>query len=257
MKRFSVCFIFIFILSFLLFQSNLYAAHPLITDDAYTVGRGKGEIEFTFEYSSYKESEINLKTYDIGATLTYGILENLDLILTLPYQQYRLKAEGETFKEKGISDVSVELKWQFYEKKEVCSLALKPVLTLPTGDEEKGLGSGRATYGLYFIASKEIEPLIIHFNLGYVRNENKFDERKDIWHVSVASEIEIIKDLVLVGNIAVERNPDRGSNTNPAFILGGLIYSLAENLSIDLGIKAGLNKAEVDYAILAGLTYKF
>lgn len=240
-----------------IYSQSLYAAHPLITDDAGTVGKGKAEVEFTFEYSSHKEGGVKANITDLGATLTYGLIENLDFVLTLPYQRIKVKAEGETFKENGISDISLELKWRFYEKKDACSLSLKPVLSLPTGDDDKGLGNGKATFGLYFIASKEIEPITLHLNLGYIRNENKFDDRKDLWHISLASELEVMKELKLVANIGMERNTDRESNTDPAFILGGLIYTISENIDIDFGVKAGLNKAEVDYAVLAGLTYKF
>ena len=44
----------------------------------------------------------------------------------------------------------------------------------------------------------------------------------------------------------MERNPDKTSNTHPAFILGGLIYSILESIAIDVGVKGGLNKPETD-----------
>jgi hypothetical protein len=44
---------------------------------------------------------------------------------------------------------------------------------------------------------------------------------------------------------------------HPAFILGGVIYSITESLDIDFGIKAGLNDVETDYAFLAGLAFRF
>lgn len=255
-KHFTSVFLMVF-MAIIIYSQSLYAAHPLITDDAGTVGKGKAEVELNFEYSSHKEAGVKENVTDLGATLTYGLIDNVDFVLTLPYQRIKVKAEGETFKENGISDISLELKWRFYENKDACSLALKPVITLPTGDKDKGLGNGKATIGLYFIASKEIEPLTFHLNLGYIRNENKFDDRKDLWHISLASELELMKELKLVANIGMERNPDRESNTDPAFILGGLIYSVSEKIDIDFGVKAGLNKAEADYAVLAGLTYRF
>jgi hypothetical protein len=137
------------------------------------------------------------------------------------------------------------------------SFALKPGATFPTGNEKKDLGTGRVTYSIFFITTKEIEPLAFHLNLGYMRNENKLDERKDIWHISLASELKLIKDLRLVTNIGMERNPDRTSNKHPAFILGGFIYSIFENFDIDIGIKGGLNKQETDVTILAGIAWRF
>lgn len=257
MKRYFSAFFLTILITMFFYSLSVEAAHPLITDDAGTVGKGKAELELNFEYSSHKDGGVKENVTDLGIALTYGVMDNLDFIIALPYQRIKIKAEGETFIENGISDISLELKWLFYESKDFVSLALKPVITLPTGDEDKGLGNGRATYGLYFIASKEIEPLSLHLNLGYIRNENKFNDRKDIWHISLASELEVMKELKLVANIGMERNTDRESNTDPAFILGGLIYSISKNIDIDFGVKAGLNKAEVDYAVLAGLIYKF
>lgn len=255
-KHFMAVFLTL-VLSIFICSSSIFAAHPLITDDAGTMGKGKAQVEMNFEYSQHKEGGVKVNVTDLSAILTYGVTDNVDIVLSVPYQFIKVKTEGETFKENGISDVSLELKWRFYQEKGVGCLALKPVLTLPTGDDDKRLGNGRATFGLYFIASKEINPVTLHLNLGYIRNENKFDDRKDLWHISLASEIEVMKELKLVANIGMERNSDRESNTHPAFILGGLIYTISEQIDIDFGVKTGLNKAEVDYSLLAGLTYRF
>lgn len=105
-------------------------------------------------------------------------------------------------------------------------------------------------------------PWAFHLNLGYIRNEYKLpaDEnanRKDLWRVSLASQADVVKGLKAVANIGMERNPDKTSDTYPAFILGGLIYSITESLDIDAGIKVGLNKTETDISYLAGITLRF
>jgi len=147
-------------------------------------------------------------------------------------------------------------------EKDGLGFALKPALFLPTGDEEKGLGNGKASYGLMFITTKEIEPWAFHLNLGYTHNEYKLAadkeaNRKNIWHASLATQAEVLKDLTAVVNIGVEGNSDKTSNTHPAFVLGGLIYSVTENFDIDAGVKAGLNKPETDLTFLAGLVVRF
>ena len=40
--------------------------------------------------------------------------------------------------------------------KEGLSFDLKPGITLPTGDENKGLGNGRASYSLNLITTKKL-----------------------------------------------------------------------------------------------------
>lgn len=160
--------------------------------------------------------------------------------------------------------MSLEVKWRFFEK-EGLSFALKPGISLPTGNENKGRGNGRISYGLTFITTKEIEPWAFHFNLGYTQNEYKLqkdkdEKRKGIWHVSGAGEVEVVKALKIVANIGTERNKrnkEKGKSTHPAFILGGLIYSITENFDIDFGVKFGLNKPETDRTLLAGMALRF
>ena len=113
------------------------------------------------------------------------------------------------------------------------------------------------TYYLYLIASKEIKPWSFHLNLAYIRNENTGDDRKDIWHASFASTIDVMKNLKLVGDVGVESNPESSSTTPPVYILGGLIYSVSENLDIGLGVKGGLTKPETDIAVRGGISYRF
>src|SRR3990172_3937253 len=239
-----------------------FAAHPLITDDTGTQGKGKILFEFIGEYGHDKEDGETTKSLEIPTVpfFSYGVTDAIDLVLGLPYQRIETETAGATTRVKGISDASVEVKWRFYEK-DGLSFAVKPGISLPTGDEEKGLGSGKVSYSTFLITTKEVAPWAFHFNVGYVRNEYKLqaDEeanRKDIWHVSLASQVEVVKDLDLVANIRMERNLDKTSDTHPAFILGGLIYSVSENLDIDLGVKGGLNKTETDYSVLAGITWR-
>ncbi|MDP3259340.1 MAG: transporter [Thermodesulfovibrionales bacterium] len=243
-----------------------FAAHPLITDDTGTQGKGKFQIEVNSEFSYDKETKEGVTEKETGsevaAALSYGVIDNVDIVLGLP-NQWKKSTEDSTVTSdvSGVSDMSLEVKWRFFDKGGL-SFALKPGITLPTGDENKGLGNGRASYGLTFITTKEMDPWAFHFNLGYTHNEYKLQEDKDanrrnIWHVSFASEVELVKDLKAVANIGMERNPDKSSNIDPAFILGGLIYSISKNFDVDFGIRGGLNKPETDYAILAGIAWRF
>lgn len=233
-----------------------FAAHPLITDDTGTMGAGKAQLEMTGEYGHDKEDGITTKTTEGGAALSYGISETVDLVIGLPYLHSREKNEEATVSEDGFSDVAIEVKWQFYEHENM-SLAIKPGLTLPTGDDEKGLGAGKATYSLFFVASQEMDPVAFHLNLGYIRNENTLEEEKDLWHASIASTVALTDKLTAVANLGVESNPDKLAGTDPAFFLAGLVYALSEEFDLDFGLKYGLNDPETDRTVLAGVTWKF
>jgi hypothetical protein len=248
------------------FLTLSYAAHPLITDDTGTQGKGKYLFELNGQTSSETERSgegtgANMtareRETELRAALTYGIIDNVDVILTMPYQWKKTEVSDATVSDvSGIADISMEVKWRFFEK-DGLSLAVKPGITLPAGDKDKDLGTGRTTGTLYFITTKEIDAWAFHLNLGYKRNENTVDEREDIWHASLAGEYKVMKNLKLVADIGAERNTDKSSDTNPAFILGGFIYTIRENVDIDFGVKAGLNKAEADITYLAGMALRF
>jgi hypothetical protein len=240
-----------------------FAAHPLITDDTGTQGTGKAQLEFFLEYGHDSEGGITTKSLVAPAIplMSYGITDTVDLVFGVSFLRIETTQDGVMATESGISDSSVQLKWRFHEK-DGWSVALKPGVTLPSGDEDKGLGNGQASYSAFFIITKHMAPWLFHVNVGYLRNEYKVsaDEdagRNDLWHISLASEVEIISGLKAVANIGMERNPDKSSNNDPAFVLGGVIYALTEDLDLDAGIKAGLNRPEIDITFLTGVAKRF
>lgn len=253
----------------LLFCSGkAHAAHPLVSDDTGTQGQGKFQLELNTEWSSTKTYEDGVSVKERGGetalALSYGLSDNIDLVLGLPYQWAEVKEDGaKVFDEDGIGDLSLELKWRFYESEESgFSMALKPGISFPTGDEKKELGNGEISGGTQLIATKEFGPLTLHANGGYTRNSYRLQEtkeasRRDIWNASLAVEYAISDKLKSVADIGIETNEDKESNTHPVFLLGGLIYSVSENFDVDFGIKAGLNDAEPDTTLLFGLATRF
>jgi hypothetical protein len=243
-----------------------FAAHPLITDDTGTQGQGKFQLEVNGELGRDRESMGGIETRESSAgletVLSGGLTDTVDLVVAVPWVWSRVKENGAVGSdENGPGDVALELKWRFLEYKGF-SLAVKPGMTFPSGNENRGLGNGKVSYGAALIASQELDPFTIHLNLAYTRNEFSLDldkefNRRDIWHASLAATCEVVKDLQLVANVGMESNGERGNNTWPAFVLGGAIYSLTENLDLDLGVKGGLNKQEPDLAVLAGVAWRF
>ncbi len=235
---------------------QIRAGHPLITDDAGVQGKGGFQIELNGTLGYDREQKAVERSTEMATVLSYGASSSADLVLGIPYQHLRTRDGGETLKRDGISDLSFEVKWRFYEA-EGLSLAAKPGITLPTGSRKQGLGTGRPTFGLTWIATQAVEPWAFHLNLGYRRNENKLLERKDIWHLSLATELQLLKALRLVANIGIERNTERKTNNHPAFFIGGVIYSFNDYVEINFGVQFGLSKTEVDYAIRPGVVFRF
>jgi hypothetical protein len=241
----------------LLFPAIAWGSHPLITDDTGTQGQGKYQLEVNGQYDHDAEGSAETTGGQLATFLTYGASETVDVVAGVPYLWNREKENGdEVADEHGLSDTCLDVKWRFFDQ-DGFSLALKPGAILPTGDEDKGLGSGKVGYHLYAIATKAADPWAIHANLGYIRNENDGDDRVNLWHASLAGTYALTKELQAVGNIGVDRNADPESDNDPAFLLGGLIYSLSENFQIDCGYKHALTSTGTDWSLLAGTTYHF
>lgn len=252
----------------LLSATPVFGAHPLITDDTGTQGKGKFQIEVNSEFAWNRTDDggVNVKedTGETALALSCGLAENIDLVVGIPFSWYSVRENGLTVADdSGIGDMSLEIKLRIYENKENgLSFAVKPGISVPTGDEQQGFGSGEFSPGITLIATHEGDFGALHANVGYSRNNYKNDDddaasRDDIWHASIAAEINMTNRLRSVADIGVETCEDVTGNTHPVFLIGGLIYSVSENLDLDIGLKCGLNDAETDSALLVGLASRF
>ena len=244
--------------------SPLLAAHPLVTDDTGTQGAGRFQLEVTGELGDDEEGGLKETAGEASATLSYGIADNVDLVLSMPFMWYRIKENGlVTAEEDGPGDLAFEVKWRFFEYEDRgLSIAFKPGLTLPTGDDNKGLGNGKVSGGGTLIVSKEGVLGALHLNLAYTRNEYGLQEdallfRNDIWQASFAGQINITADMTGVWDIGLQTNPEKGAEQHPAFMLGGLIYSVTEDFDVGAGVKWGLNDQETDTTWLTGIALRF
>ncbi len=250
----------------LMSAGNALAAHPLITDDTGTQGKGRFQLEVNGEYGDDSETTLDVKADTSGSALesvfSVGIADTVDLVLAVPYEWSRAKENGElTSDTDGIADLSLELKWRFFEKNGF-SLAFKPAVSFPSGDVDKGLGTGKVGYGATLIVTHAFDPFAVHLNLGYSHTrfnlqEDRDANRTDIWHVSIAGTAQAMEGLQLAANVGLETCSDKTSDTPPAFFIGGAIYSLNDYLDLDLGVKVGLTKPETDVALLGGVSLRF
>ena len=85
---------FFFLADFFLLPMQAYATHPLITDDAYTQGKGNKEAELDMEYSMNEDGQTRQEVYQLKSIISYGASKNADIVLTAPY--WFLHADGQT-----------------------------------------------------------------------------------------------------------------------------------------------------------------
>ncbi len=227
---------------------SAFAAHPLVTDDTGTQGKGNNQVEVNTDW--LRQSGVGSH---VGAfTYTYGATDNLDVFTNAPASFYPSA---------GVGDVSVGAKWRFADRNGG-SLAIKPEFFLPSGNESKGLGNGRSSLALTQIASYADGPWTFHANIGVTINrygtaDDEAANRPVVWRASTAVWYAINAQWKIVADTGVAQNIARSSDVNPSFVLLGAIYSPNESVDLDVGAKVGLNKAEVGQQFGVGATFHF
>jgi len=237
--------------------ASSWASHPLITDDAGTVGKGHFQLEVNGQYDHDEEHRITTTGGQAATIITYGIIDSLDLVVTTPYLWRDEKSPSSKTSENGVGDANVDVKFRIFEK-DGLSFAVKPGLSLPTGDDDKGLGTGKWGYHFYLIGTKETGPWTFISNLGYIRNETSLDtDERNIWHVSVATIYALNDQWKICADVVAERNTNKDGENDPVSAVAGVIYSPTKNIDLDLGVKRGITSSATDWSLLAGTTFKF
>jgi hypothetical protein len=223
------------------------AAQPLVSDDTGVQGEGRWQAELGFERTARQARLASQRAW--SATLTYGLADELDLYAGVPY------ADGGDAGS-GWGDAELGVKWSFASDGPF-SFALKPVVTLPSGDERRGLGTGRAGLGATLIAQWESERLTLLGNAGFFHQPNAQGERQSLWRISGAALYRVGGSLQLALDAVVSRNPDPGEGHAPAYLIAGAIYSPRPWLDLALGYRRGLDGQAGADAAMAGLTVRW
>lgn len=233
----------------------VYGARPLVTDDTGTQGRGNRQLQAGGARVSDRADDVHKRETVYNAEVTYGLRDDVDLAAALPWISRRTD-DGTVSTIRGIGDAGMDIKWRFFERADV-SLALKPGLRVPTGDEEQALGAGRLGYRSFIIASFMSAPWAFHMQLGYVRNRNKLDERDSLHQASLAVVRELSGRLKLAVDAGKATNVDKASRKEPRFFLVGATYNIVADADLDIGYKKGVSDPEVDRELIAGFTMRF
>jgi hypothetical protein len=260
--------------SFLSPSVPIWAAHPFVTDDTGTQGKGNWQLELQGDLLRSERTadtgsgpvEQKRKVNVFVPVLSYGVFDSLDIQLGLSYGRQRTTENGvETEDESGMSDSTLELKWRFLEAG-AFSLAVKPGLLLPTGDEGKGLGTGKTSWGVALLATYEAEPWTFLGNVAYSKVRFKLpqaaaENQSDLWRVSGGLSYAVAGDVRLVGEAGLRRNESKNDPYLPdqtsQFAMIGFIYSPSKNMDFDAGFRKNLNDAEFDKAYLVGMTFRW
>lgn len=229
--------------------SGTFAGRPLVTEDAGTVEKGLFELELAVDY--FRENNA-AKNFIPNVQLAYGLTERAEVAVASGYIFKDIPDDG---REDSWADVLAYVKYRIWgEGTFYPAFTIKPQLKIPTASESKGLGSGRADYGLVAVFTKSFERINLHLNLGYIHigKEGAMDELI----LALAAEYELKKGLVAVGEIRGGPNLNSYLGDDPWNALLGLQFQEGKVI-LDAAVYSGLNRAAPDYGFTAGITIKF
>lgn len=220
------------------------------TDDPGTVAPKSVEIEISGEYAKSAEGGETA----LSLTATTGILSSLDFGLTIPYTITDPDVGGG---ESGIGDLEAGLKFRFLEGAGARpALAVTAGATIPTGNEEKGFGSGTVDLSAALVAGFAFEPVSIYLNVGYGRLNNAdtdAGDRADIFSASAVVEWAVTEPLALNAEFLYESPGADGDNVLLA-ATAGAAYAFSTMIALDGGVRVGLSDTAPDWGLFATLT---
>lgn len=250
------------------------AGPPYITDDTGTQGRGNWQLELVGEHIHHDRTassggvlvEQKREVTAFGPVLTYGVVENVDIAFGLGRLRDRITENGVVVLDaEGTSDSVLEVKWRFYER-DGLSFAVKPGLVLPTGDENRGLGTGEISWGVNGILTFENGSWTWLANLAYTearfkRPDDVQANHRHLWRLSGGFGYQLHETLKLAAEAGIRTNPAKDDpflpGNNGHFVMLGVIYSPTENVDIAVGIRKNANEGESDTGYPFGVTFRW
>lgn len=236
--------------------SDANAGHPLITEDAYTLGEGVTQLEIGFEHARFDQPQTEGWTNQLRPVLSHGVLDTLDVVVGIPILDTRELTAVGIQRTRGIGDASLEAKWRFWED-DLAKVALKPGLTFPSGSFRKGEGTGGVDPSVYLVSTFERGDWVWNVHVGYLRNDNRGGERRDLLHLSGSVVYRLGPRTQCALDVAADSDVERDRPGYPAVALAAVVYSPTERIDLDAGVKVGLNGLADTYGILAGATFRW
>lgn len=233
----------------------------MLQETGYTLPRGAFEADLTlgrFEFDDFRRVRGLDVTQDFFVPeLAYGVTDWLMVEGELPF----LKIDPDPgSSESGIGDIALEGKVSLKQA------AGNPVgfipdvdvapgvrITLPTGDEDEGLGEEEATLAPFVAASHWIERWVaVH---GRLALEWQQDRRPVHTFNATAEFVPWMPELSLFGGLLIERE---GSDASAVSLIPGAEYRFpGSDLSAGIGLPIGINDRAADFGFLLNGQFRF
>ncbi len=193
-----------------------WAGPPFRTDDPEPVDFKHGELYLAAQYEEDREATSGTAPH---VEFNYGIMPDIMVHLIAPYAFNNPKGESTT---RGYGDTEVGIKYRFVNDEDThFMVGTFPIVELPTGDSDKGLGTGHITYFLPLWIQKSWGPWQSYGGGGFWRNPGAGN--KDYWFLGWQAQREISETLTVGAELFSQTKTTEEGQTRTGYALGAIL----------------------------------
>lgn len=210
------------------------AGPPFRTDDPEPVDYGHWEV---YGFSTGSEVEGGWSGTLPGIEVNYGALPDLQLHVIAPMAFNAPESGGTSF---GYGDTELGVKYRFIEEDKDGwrpMVGIFPLFEAPTGDAERGLGTGRAHEYFPIWLQKSFGPWLTYGGGGYWNNPGPGN--RNYWFTGWLLQRQVTDNLALGGEVFHQTADVEGGRASTGFNLGG-IYDFTDNYHLLFSAGRGL-----------------
>jgi hypothetical protein len=213
------------------------AGPPFLTDDPEPVELHHWEV-YAFTQATGTAGDVS--GAQPGVEVNYGAAPNLQIHLIAPVAFDQPDGAPRVF---GYGDTEIGMKFRFIQEAKdgwTPQIGVFPLIELPTGDAQRGLGAGYTRIFLPLWAQKSQGDWTLYGGGGYWINPGPGN--RDYWFSGLVVQRQIARPLAL-GAEVFHQTPDRvGGPATTAFNLGG-VYDLSAHTHLLLSAGRGIQGA--------------
>lgn len=201
------------------------------------------------------------KRFDLGVSSAYVRIDTAGGVRLIDGVPTQTDSSSGPLLESGIGDTTVRSR--FFLVVDEGRGTAKPSVTpfvkvkIPTAQEQRGLGTGKADYGVGVEVDKEVGPIFLFGDVAYtvVGKIPSLDFRN-----RTAASLGLgrqVSEKLTVSSMLDWRRAIIAGNTNPAELVGVLSYRVNRSVTLSPNAFAGLTRGSSDFGVGMQMSFKF
>jgi Putative MetA-pathway of phenol degradation len=231
----------------LLGAGPVHADRPLDTEDTATVPRGEGEVELGVDHARAG----NESRSAVRVVVAAGVSSSVEVRVESAFVAVD-PIHGASHA--GAGDTLFGVKYRLRDESDAAPAVLAALaVRVPTGDDDRGLGSPGADVTMLAVVGKRWGALTLHGNAGYTIVTH--DRDADAWRLAASGQWTATERWTAVAEVVSDIGAKEADTI--AVARAGARFDASERVAIDGAVGAGLTPSSPDIVITLGVTLKF